>query len=101
MYSHTHIRKWFQLQLAQLYRIEYFMVGLLNPKGPIPLLLGNTSDVDQGALCTQIPIFTSSTIMRYQQCEKDVTWIAKFVTLGRSPFYSFDLREMTIFGFEN
>ena len=100
MDSHTNIKKWFQLQLAQLYRIEYFMVALLNPEGPIPILLGNTSDVDQGTLCTEIPISTSSRMMRYQQCEKDVTWIAKFVTLGRTPFYWFDLREMTIFGFE-
>lgn len=87
--------------MAQLCRNEYFTVGLLNPDGPIPILLGNTSDVDREELCTEIPVFTNSRITRYQQCEKDVTWIAKFVTLGRSPFYSFDLKEITIFGFEN
>ena len=98
--SFLEIGAWFQIAFGQYYKIEYFEIGHFNTQKKILAVLGNSSDINEGKKCVEIPTSSASSTKRTYQCDQDITWIAKFVKFRCQPHRSFNIRELSILGFE-
>ena len=98
--SYLAISVWFRVEFVQYYKIEYFVIGHFNTGRTIHAVLGNSSDINEGSKCLELPTSSSSSTKRTYQCDQEITWIAKFMKFRCQPHTTFNIRELTILGFE-
>lgn len=95
--------RWISISFAKTYEICFLSCYLHNKNNPIRVETGDSPNIGENPLCTNIPADSASNILRYFECNTAIKWYGMHV-IFKTVYPNSDnhilIREFLIYGNE-